>query len=91
MPAFAMGLRTLAKVAGASRSARPDDVARDLGLAPFQVKKARGQLGGWTPEGVSDAIVAVALADEQIKGGGTDPVYALERAVVAIVEARSRG
>ena len=47
--AFAAGLRTLAKVAGASRSARPDDVARDLGLAPFQVKKARGQLGGWTP------------------------------------------
>ena len=71
--AFAAGLRTLAKVAGASRSARPDDVARDLGLAPFQVKKARGQLGGWTPEGVSEAIVAVAHADEQIKGGGTDP------------------
>ena len=49
--AFAAGLRNLAKVAGASRSARPDDVARDLGLAPFQVRKARGQLGGWTPEG----------------------------------------
>ena len=30
-------------------SARPDDVARDLGLAPFQVRKARGQLAGWTP------------------------------------------
>ena len=89
--AFAAGLRTLAKVAGASRSARPDDVARDLGLAPFQVRKARGQLGGWTPEGVSEAIVAVAHADEQIKGGGTDPVYALERAVVAIVAARSHG
>ena len=35
--AFAVGLRTLAKVGGASRTARPDDVARDLGLAPFQV------------------------------------------------------
>jgi DNA polymerase III subunit delta len=89
--AFAAGLRTLAKVAGASRSGRPDDIARDLGLAPFQVRKARGQLAGWTPDGVSDAIVAVARADEQIKGGGTDPVYALERAVVAIVAARSAG
>jgi DNA polymerase-3 subunit delta len=89
--AFAAGLRTLAKVGGASRSARPDDVARDLGLAPFQVKKARGQLSGWTPDGVAEAIVAVAHADEQIKGGGTDPVYALERAVVAIVAARSAG
>ena len=49
-------------------------------------RKARGQLGGWTPDGVSEAIVAVAHADEQIKGGGTDPVYALERAVVAIVD-----
>jgi DNA polymerase-3 subunit delta len=89
--AFAMGLRTLAKVGGASRTARPDDVARDLGLAPFQVKKARGQLAGWTPDGVSAAIVAVARADEQIKGGGTDPVYALERAVTDIVAARSIG
>ncbi len=89
--AFAAGLRTLAKVGGASRSTRPDDVARDLGLAPFQVRKARGQLAGWTPDGVAEAIVAVARADEQIKGGGTDPVYALERAVVAIVAARSSG
>lgn len=86
--AFAAGLRTLAKVAGASRSARPDDVARELGLAPFQVRKARGQLSGWTPDGVAAGILAVARADEQIKGGGTDPVYALERAVGAIVTAR---
>jgi DNA polymerase-3 subunit delta len=89
--AFAMGLRTLAKVGGASRTARPDDVARDLGLAPFQVKKARGQLAGWSPDGVAAAMVAVARADEQIKGGGTDPVYALERAVTDIVAARALG
>jgi DNA polymerase-3 subunit delta len=87
--AFAAGLRTLARVGGASRSARPDDIARDLGLAPFQVRKARGQLAGWTPDGVAAGILAVARADEQIKGGGTDPVYALERAVGAIVSART--
>jgi len=87
--AFASGLRNLARVAGVSRSSRPDEVARELGMAPFQVKKARGQLGGWTPDGVAAAISAVAFADEQIKGGGTDPVYALERAIVAIVAARS--
>jgi DNA polymerase-3 subunit delta len=87
--AFAAGLRTLAKVGGASRSARPDDIARDLGLAPFQVRKARGQLAGWTPDGVAAGILAVARADVQIKGGGTDPVYALERAVGAIVTART--
>jgi DNA polymerase-3 subunit delta len=86
--AFAAGLRNLARVAGVPRTARPDDVARELGMAPFQVRKARGQLGGWSADGVARAITAVAHADEQIKGGGTDPVYALERAIVAIVAAR---
>lgn len=87
--ALASGLRSLAKVIGAPRSARPDDLARELGLAPFVVRKAKGQLATWTPNGLADAIVAVAWADEQIKGGGTDQVYALERAVTAIVTARS--
>ena len=87
--AFASGLRNLARVAGVSRSSRPEEVARELGMAPFQVRKARGQLGGWSPDGVASAITAVAFADEQIKGAGTDPVYALERAIVAIVAARS--
>ena len=87
--ALASGLRSLAKVIGASRSARPDDLARELGLAPFVVRKVKGQLASWTPNGLADAIVAVAWADEQIKGGGTDQVYALERAVTAIITARS--
>lgn len=87
--AFASGLRNLARVAGVSRSSRPDEVARELGMAPFQVRKARGQLSGWSPDGVAAAITAVAFADEQIKGAGTDPVYALERAIVAIVAART--
>jgi DNA polymerase III subunit delta len=86
--AFAAGLRNLARVAGMPRSMRVDDVARDLKMPPFQVKKARAQLGGWSPDGVAAAITAVAYADEQIKGGGTDPVYALEKAVVAIARAR---
>lgn len=87
--AFAAGLRNLARVAGVPRTLRPDDVARELGMAPFQVRKARGQLSGWSPDGVARAISAVAMADEQIKGAGTDPVYALERAIVAIVAARA--
>jgi DNA polymerase-3 subunit delta len=86
--AIAAGLRNLARVGGVSRNARPDDVARDLGIAPFQVRKARGQLAGWSPDGVAAAITAVAVADEQIKGGGADPVYALERAIVTIGRAR---
>ena len=87
--ALAAGLRAMAKVAG-SRSMRPDDLARELGLAPFLVRKAKGQLAGWSSPGLEDAIVAVAHADEQIKGGGTDQVYALECAVRSIVAARAR-
>jgi DNA polymerase III subunit delta len=86
--AIAVGLRNIARIGGISRNARPDDVARDLGIAPFLVRKARGQLPGWSADGVAAAITAVAVADEQIKGGGADPVYALERAIVTIGRAR---
>ena len=51
--AFASGLRNIARVGGAPRTVRPEDVARDLGIAPFQVRKAKGQLVGWTGEGVA--------------------------------------
>lgn len=84
------GLRALAKVAGAGRGS-PEQVARELGLAPFQVRKARAQASGWTPQGVARAIEAVAWADAQIKGAGTDPRYALERAVVTVATARTQG
>ena len=87
---IALGLRNIARVSGTSRTARPEDVARDLGIAPFQVRKARGQLAGWTPEGMAAAITAVAEADGQIKGGGADPVYALERAIVTIGKSRGQ-
>lgn len=81
--ALGNGLRTLAKVA-AGRRGTPDVVARDLGLAPFQVKKARAQLAGWTAPRLAAALETVAWADAQIKGGGADPRYALERAVLTI-------
>jgi DNA polymerase III subunit delta len=87
---IAIGLRNIARVSGMSRSARPDDVARDLGITAFQVRKARGQASGWTPDGMALAITAVAEADGQIKGGGADPVYALERAIMTIGKSRDR-
>jgi DNA polymerase III subunit delta len=87
---IALGLRNIARVHGTRHTARPDDIARDLGIAPFQVRKARGQYSGWTEEGLASAITAVAEADGQIKGGGADPVYALERAIVSIGRARDQ-
>jgi DNA polymerase-3 subunit delta len=76
-------------------NARPADAARELAMAPWQVDKARRQLRGWTPDGLAAAIVAVAEADLAVKGGlpvpgrrAEDPVYAVERAVLTIGEAR---
>ncbi|WP_029253695.1 DNA polymerase III subunit delta [Paraoerskovia marina] len=85
--ALAMKLRALAKVS----AMRGGVTARELGLAPWQVDRARKELRGWTPDGLAEAIGAVARADAEVKGGGRDPVYAVERAVLVIARnARAR-
>lgn len=86
--ALASALRTLAKVGAAGRAARPFELASQLGLAPWQVDKARRQLPGWTSAGIATAIGAVAVADQAVKGAGADPVHALERAILTIAGAR---
>ena len=86
--ALAAKLRTLAKVAAAR--GRGLDPARDLGLAPWQVDRARRELTSWTPEGLAAAISAVAQADAEVKGAGRDPVFAVERAVLRVAGAARR-
>ncbi len=81
-------LRQLAKVGGAGRG-RSADVARDLGMAPWQVDKARRSLNGWSGDALGRAIQAVAAADFEVKGGGRDPVYAVERAILTIAHERT--
>lgn len=82
---IALKLRTMALVAGAQGSAT--EVSRALGLQAWQVERARRDLRSWTPEGMSVAIRALAAADEAVKGGGRDAVYAVERAVVQVTGA----
>jgi DNA polymerase-3 subunit delta len=83
--AIAAKLRVLAKVA-ATRG-RGAAAVRELGLAPWQVDRARKDLARWTPEGLAAAITAVAQADAEVKGAGRDPVFAVERAVLRIASA----
>lgn len=85
--ALAMKLRALAKV-GAARGRSIS--GRDLGMAPWQIDRARRELAGWTPEGLARAITAVAAADAEVKGGGRDPVFAVERAVLRVGQAHGR-
>ena len=86
---LASALRTLAKVGSAPRSARAAELAPVLGMAPWQVDKARRQLTGWNGPGITQAINAIARADSQVKGGGSDPAYACEQALMAIAAARA--
>lgn len=85
--ALAAKIRALAKVSTAGRG-RSADLAGELGMAPWQVDRARRELSGWSDPGLADAIRALAEADAAVKGGGRDPVYAVERAVLTIARAR---
>lgn len=94
---LAMQLRQVGKVATAGR-ASPASVARDLGMAPWQVDQARKAARGWDGARLGRAIQAVAAADVEVKGGvrtGTavarDPEFAVERAVLAICRERQAG
>lgn len=85
--ALAAKVRALAKVSTAGRG-RSADVAGELGMAPWQVDRARRELSGWGESGLAEAILAIAEADTAVKGGGRDPVYAVERAVLTIARAK---
>lgn len=87
--ALSAQIRTIARVASAGRMSA-DTIARDLKLPPWRVDKAKRQARGWTPDALVEAHAAVALADAEVKGGGTDPGYALERAVLAVASGRGR-
>jgi DNA polymerase III subunit delta len=86
--ALAQGVRSLAKVGGAPRGLRGAGLAKELGMPPWKVDRVRQQLRGWTPDGVAEALQVVAETDAQVKGGGTDAAYALEKAIGRIVTAR---
>lgn len=88
--ALARQLRTVARVASAGR-APATTIARDLKLAPWMVDKARRQSRGWAQPTLAAAHRAVALADGEVKGGGTDPRFAVERAVLTVATAAGGG
>jgi DNA polymerase-3 subunit delta len=87
--AIAASLRNLAKVSGTNRGAKSFELAGELGMAPWQIDKARRQLAGWTPRGIASAVEAVAKADADVKGASSDPIFALEKALATIAAARA--
>jgi DNA polymerase-3 subunit delta len=79
--ALSMKIRQLAKLIG-NRSASP----QALGMAPWQVDRARRDLVGWTEDGLASAINALAQADAAAKGAERDPVFAIENLVRLIAD-----
>ncbi len=86
--AIASSLRSLAKVSGANRGVKSFELAGQLGMAPWQIDKARRQLNRWSPAQIADAVGAIAQADAEVKGAASDPIYALEKALTRIAMAQ---
>lgn len=84
--AVANSVRALAKVSDLPRNAKSFEVAGKLGLAPWQIDKARRQLTKWRPGMITFAIEELLRADVGVKGGDAAPIYALERAMVSIAK-----
>jgi DNA polymerase-3 subunit delta len=74
--AISMKIRQMAKIYG-NRSAS----AATLGMAPWQLDRARKDLTGWSDDGLAATIQALATADAAAKGAERDPVYSLEKLV----------
>ena len=88
--ALASTLRSMALVASAGRMPA-HQLAGQLGMPPWKVEKTQRQARGWRPEGLSEALSAVAEADAAVKGAAADPDYAVERLLLAVVQARGAG
>ena len=87
--AFAGSARGLAKLISAPRGMRDGDLAREVGVPPWKLRTLRDQSRGWTDDGISAAIQAVARADADIKGAATDASYTLERLVLTVTGLRT--
>jgi DNA polymerase-3 subunit delta len=85
---FASSVRGLARFVGARRGLRDSDLARETGVPEWKLKAVRAQARGWDEQGLATAIRAVARADADVKGAGSDAAYCLERMVLTIAGAR---
>ncbi|MGW3994523.1 DNA polymerase III subunit delta [Amycolatopsis sp. NPDC004772] len=85
--ALADAVRTIARVSGAGRG-NPNQLAGELGMPPWKIRKAQGQSRGWNPDGLATAMRVVARLNAEVKGVAADPNYALERAVLEVAAAK---
>lgn len=80
--ALAMRMRNIAKVHGNRGSA--NQLAGELKMAPWQVEAAQRDSRRYSPNDLAHIMGILADADAQLKGENLDPLYPLEKAVLAI-------
>ena len=89
--ALASAMRAVSKYAGLrDQRLSQADLARAVGVPPWKLRDIDSQSRGWSTEGLGRGVVAVALADAQVKGASTDPEYALERLVMTLSQLHGR-
>ena len=89
--ALASSLRTMGKFLDLRRSSLPDDeLGRQMGVPPWKLRDVRNQSRSWRPNGVAEAMLAVAHADHQVKGAAVNAPFALEQMLLSVETARTR-
>src|SRR5207249_2247641 len=87
--ALADAVRTIARVIAAGRG-NPNQLAGELGMPPWKIRKAQAQARGWAPAGLTAAMAIVARVNAEVKGAAASPDYALERAVLDLAAVRDK-
>lgn len=87
--AMAGGLRALARYLSAPRGLREADLAREVDVPTWKLKRLAAQSRGWSQRGLATAIVAAAKADADVKGAAGDRQWACERLVISVLRARA--
>ncbi|PRI12291.1 DNA polymerase III subunit delta [Leucobacter massiliensis] len=82
LAALNMKVRGMARVYGARGSS--GQLAKELGMAPWQVDRALREVRGWREEDLARCIDLAAETEWMLKGGTRDPEYALEKYVLFV-------
>lgn len=82
LAALNMKVRGMARVYGARGSA--GQLAKELGMAPWQVERAIKDTRGWRESDLAHAVDMAAETEWLLKGGAKDPHYALEKYVLFV-------
>lgn len=87
--ALAIRVRQLASVYGLSGN--KFELAKRLQMQPWQVEQASRSLRGWREHTLGEAVIRAATTSRMLRGGASDPDYALENFLLFIASKGKHG